>query len=238
MAIIGMDEARKLKETYGTPLMVVSRRQVEDRFQVLDDYLPQVDLYYAVKANPKQEILTIIKDCTPYFDVCSNGEIKTVKDLGIEGQDMIHTNPIKKEQDIKFSLEQGVKWFVFDNEYELHKFANYKEQANLLLRVSFPNPDCVVNLSYKFGVDPERAVDLALKAREMGLNVKGLCFHVGSQSLNPYKYVDAIAECRRIFNLLALEGMILEVLDIGGVSGGYVENIMPAPNFSNLYLEH
>jgi ornithine decarboxylase len=75
-------------------------------------------------------------------------------------------------------------------------------------------------------------VDLALKARELGLNVKGLRFHVGSQSLNPYKYMDAIGECRRIFNFLALKGMILEVLDIGGgFPAEYVEHIIPMRNF-------
>lgn len=232
MAVIGMKEAKKLQETYGTPLMVVFRREIEDRFQMLKDYLPQVKPYYAVKANPDPNVLEIVKNCNPYFDVCSNREIELVKSMGVDGENMIHTHPIKKEQDIKFALEQGVSWFVFDNEYELDKFIKYRGQVKLLLRVSFPNPDCVVNLSYKFGVDPEHAVDLALKAREMGLDVKGLCFHVGSQSLNPYKYVDAIAECRRIFNLLALKGMILEVLDIGGgFPAEYVENIIPVTNF-------
>ncbi|MGI6514253.1 MAG: type III PLP-dependent enzyme [Syntrophomonadaceae bacterium] len=232
MAVIGMKEAKELQETYGTPLMVVFRREIEDRFQMLNDYLPQVQPYYAVKANPDPGVLDIIKSCNPYFDVCSNMEIELVKSIGVDGENLIHTHPIKKEQDIKFALEHGISWFVFDNEYELNKFINYRGQVKLLLRVSFPNPDCVVNLSYKFGVDPEHAVDLALKAREMGLDVKGLCFHVGSQSLNPYKYVDAIAECRRIFNLLALKGMILEVLDIGGgFPAEYVENIIPVRNF-------
>jgi len=227
-----MKEARKLKDEYGTPLMVISRRRIEERFQVLNDYLPQVQMYYAVKANPNPEILTIIKRVNPYFDVCSNAEIQTAIGLGVRGQDMIHTNPIKKEQDIRFSLERGVNWFVFDNEYELSKFVDLKDQVNLLLRVSFPNPDCVVNLSYKFGVDPAHAVDLALKARDMGIMVRGLCFHVGSQSLNPFKYVDAIRECKRIFNLLALKGMILEVLDIGGgFPAEYVEHIIPVRNF-------
>ncbi|NLB17356.1 MAG: type III PLP-dependent enzyme, partial [Syntrophomonadaceae bacterium] len=79
---------------------------------------------------------------------------------------------------------------------------------------------------------PVQSIDLALLARNMGLNVNGLCFHVGSQNLNPFKYVDAIAECKRIFNLLALQGLILEVLDIGGgFPVEYNEHIMPLRNF-------
>lgn len=227
-----MQQARQLKEEHGSPLMVVSRTRIQEKFQILEEYLPMVQMYYAVKANPNEKILEIVKSCNATFDICSNAEIDIVKSIGVSGGDLIHTNPIKKEQDIKYSLEQGVKWFVFDNEYELQKFIPYKDQVNLLMRLSFPNPDCVVNLSYKFGVDPGHAEDLAMKASEMGLNVKGICFHVGSQSLNPYKYVDAIVECRRIFNLLALRGLYLEVLDIGGgFPVEYVENIIPLRNF-------
>lgn len=232
MANISMKEAQRLREMYGTPILVASRRRIEEKFQIFRDYLPQIEPYYAVKANPHPEILKIVLSCNAYFDICSNAEIDLVKEFEVPGENLIHTHPIKKEQDIRYALERGVKWFVFDNEYELHKFRFCAGQVNLLMRISFPNPDCVVNLSYKFGIPPEQAVDLALKAREMGLDVKGLCFHVGSQSLNPYKYVDAIIECRRIFNLLALKGLCLEVLDIGGgFPVEYVENIVPLRNF-------
>lgn len=221
-----------MRDEHGTPLLVVSRRRIKEKFQILKEYLPQVKPYYAVKANPNQEILRIIAEENPYFDVCSNTEISLLQEIGVRGENMIHTNPIKKEQDIQFAWERGVRWFVFDNEWELAKFCPWRREVKLLMRLSFPNPDCVVNLSYKFGVDPENAVDLALKAKEMGLKVEGLCFHVGSQSLNPYKYVDAIVECRRIFNLLALKGMMLSVLDIGGgFPVEYVESIIPLRSF-------
>jgi len=234
MAVIGMKEAREFKEQHGTPLLVVSKRRIEDKIQIWKDYLPQVQMYYAVKANPNPEILKIINSSNEYFDICSNAEIEVVKAFGVKGSNMLHTHPIKRDQDIRFALENGVNWFVFDNEYELQKFLPYKDRVNLLMRISFPNPDCVVNLSYKFGADPVQSIELALMARDMGLNVKGLCFHVGSQNLNPFKYVDAIAECKRIFNLLALQGLILEVLDIGGgFPVEYNEHIMPLRNFFN-----
>lgn len=229
---ISMDTARKLRDEYGTPLLVVSRRKIVEKFQLLKEYLPQVDMYYAVKANPHPEILKVIAACNPYFDVCSRNEIESVLGLGVPGDNMIHTNPIKKQQDIEHAVEQGIYWFVVDNRYELKKFIPYRDRVKLLMRLSFPNPDCVVNLSYKFGIDPEHALDLAFEARDMGLDVKGLCFHVGSQNVNPYKYVDAIVECRRIFNLLALKGMYLEVLDIGGgFPVEYLESILPMRSF-------
>ncbi|MGE5403469.1 MAG: type III PLP-dependent enzyme [Candidatus Saccharibacteria bacterium] len=232
MSNITLAQAKEIRAVYGTPILAVSRKRIEEKFELLKEYLPRVEQYYAVKANPAPEILEIINGCNPNFDVCSNREIELVTSMGVTGSNMIHTNPIKKPRDIEFSLANGVEWFVFDNEWELEKFRDFGDRVKLLMRLSFPNPDCVVNLSYKFGIDPAGAVDLAFKARDMGLSVKGLCFHVGSQSVNPYKYIDAIVESRRIFNLLALKGLYLELLDIGGgFPVEYVENIMPLRNF-------
>jgi len=103
-----------------------------------------------------------------------------MKSIGIEGDKSIYTHPIKKDIDIKTSLEYGIKIFVFDNEFELSKFVPYKEQAKLLLRLSFPNPNCSTCLSKKFGAKSEKAMELLQKAHELGLDVVGLTFHVGT----------------------------------------------------------
>ncbi|NSW83320.1 MAG: type III PLP-dependent enzyme [Syntrophothermus sp.] len=232
MLRLSFDEAKKLKEKWGTPLMVVSRREIGEKFAILNDYLPGVKMYYAVKANAHPDVLKTVKEFTDRFDICSPQEILAAKSIGVQSENMIHTNPVKKPEDIRFAVEQGVRWFVFDNEYELEKFKSYGSDINLLLRLSFPNPDCVVNLSYKYGVPPDEATGLVIKAAEMGLAVRGLCFHVGSQNLNPYKYTDAIAECKRVFNSLALHGIYLDYLDIGGgFPVEYIEPIMPLRRF-------
>ena len=50
----------------------------------------------------------------------------------------------------------------------------------LLLRVSFPNPESKADLSKKFGCTPEQAMELMSDAKDLGINVIGLSFHVGS----------------------------------------------------------
>jgi ornithine decarboxylase len=70
------------------------------------------------------------------------------------------------------------------------------------------------------------------EARALGMSVVGLCFHVGSQSLNPYIYVDTILVCKKIYDLCALAGIKMEVLDIGGgFPVRYVEKVMPIGKF-------
>ena len=53
-------------------------------------------------------------------------------------------------------------------------------------------------------------------ARKAGLVPKGVCFHVGSQSLTTEAYEEALLLCRRLFDEAAEEGMPLSMLDIGG----------------------
>ncbi len=62
----------------------------------------------------------------------------------------------------------------------------------------------------------------------MGLKVRGLSFHVGSQMLNAFKFIEAIGFCRQLFNLAALDGVRLDTIDIGGgYPVPYTEPVMP-----------
>src|SRR5690606_39555121 len=49
----------------------------------------------------------------------------------------IHTHPIKRDKDIRNALHAGVRVFVADNPDEVRKFRPFRDQAELLLRVSF-----------------------------------------------------------------------------------------------------
>ena len=58
---------------------------------------------------------------------------------------------------------------------------------------------------------------VSLQARKLGVRVKGLSFHVGSQVADPGRYVEAIDTCRELMLHSAERGLArLEVLDIGG----------------------
>lgn len=54
-----------------------------------------------------------------------------------------------------------------------------------------PNTGSMVELSSKFGAHPGEAVDLIVSAFDMGLEVEGLSFHVGSQCTNFENYMQA-----------------------------------------------
>jgi ornithine decarboxylase len=70
-------------------------------------------------------------------------------------------------------------------------------------------------------------------ARRLGIRVRGLSFHVGSQATEPTKYVEAIRACTSLIGEAILAGLpSLDVLDIGGgFPVSYHEAVMPIDQF-------
>jgi len=99
----------------------------------------------------------------------------------------------------------------------LRKFVPYGDRVEVLLRVSYRSPGAVSDLSRKFGCDPEQLLPLARRAHDLGITVRGLSFHVGSQAPDPGKHVEAIESCRRLLAAAAREKLgPCDTLDIGG----------------------
>lgn len=207
---------RELIATYGSPLLVLDQAAVRKQYRSLVNALPGVRMHYALKPLPHSAVVATLKAEGCGFDLATNGEVDVMLENQITPDDCIHTHPIKRDSDIRYALEYGCKVFVFDNSVELDKFIPYQDKAQLLLRVSFPNPETKVDLSKKFGCTPEAALPLLRKAKSMGLNVIGLSFHVGSQVPNARRHVEAITSCNQIIRDAAAEGITLQVLDIGG----------------------
>jgi ornithine decarboxylase len=130
-------------------------------------------------------------------------------------------------------LRFGVTTFVADNPDEIKKFARYRKRAELLIRVSFRSPSAVVDLSKKFGCEPGAVLGLIEMARRLGIRVRGLSFHVGSQATNPAKYLEAIRACTNLIGEALLAGLpALDVLDIGGgFPVAYSDDVMSIDEF-------
>jgi ornithine decarboxylase len=210
-------EIRGLAARFGSPLLVLDCEQVRRQHQALKSALPGVDLHYALKPLPHAAVVACLRDEGAYFDLATTGEVELVKAQGVAPERCIHTHPIKRDSDIRDALRFGVTTFVADNPDEIRKFARYRKRAELLLRVSFRSPNAVVDLSRKFGCEPGAVLGLIEQARSLGVRVRGLSFHVGSQATDPAKYVEAIHACTNLMAEALLAGLpSLDVLDIGG----------------------
>ncbi|GHA15750.1 ornithine decarboxylase [Arenicella chitinivorans] len=206
-----------LVSEYGSPLLVLNGRVLKTRFKALQAALPEVDLYYAVKAHPDPEIIKIIDQLGGGFDIASAGEMSLLLDHKVSGRRTIHTHPIKKDQEIRDGLRFGATTFVIDNVHELKKLVPYRSRVGVLLRVSFRSASAIVDLSKKFGCAPDEVSELVQEANALGIHVKGLSFHVGSQCHDASKHVEAISRCHRLMQEInETANKPLSVLDIGG----------------------
>ena len=221
-------QIRRLVAEFGSPLLILDCARVRAQYRKLRKALPGVDLHYALKPLPHSAIVRTIIDEGGWLDLATSGEVQLVAGMKIDPARCIHTHPIKRDSDIRNALAYGVRVFVADNPDEVRKFRPYASKAGLLLRVSFRSPGAVCDLSRKFGCDPEDALALARLAAELGVEVRGFSFHVGSQAADALKHVEAIEACVRLLAAARRERLgVFDTLDIGG--GFPIEYAQRAP---------
>ena len=104
-----------------TPCLVVDLDVVENNFRRMRELLPAAHIFYAVKANPAAQILARLATAGSKFDTASRGEIELVQAAGVAVDRISFGNTIKKEKDIAWAYQQGVRLFAFDSEAELQK---------------------------------------------------------------------------------------------------------------------
>jgi ornithine decarboxylase len=222
-------QIRRLVATFGSPLVIIDCARVRTQYRRLQKALPGVDLHYALKPLPHAAVVRTINALGGYLDLATTGEVQLATRLGIDPARCIHTHPIKRDKDIRNAVTAGVTTFVVDNPDELRKFRRYREKVELLLRVSFRNPGAVSDLSRKFGCDPEAALDLGRLAAQLGIQVRGFSFHVGSQAPDALKHVEAIEACAKLLASARREKLgRYDVLDIGG--GFPIDYAKPVPD--------
>jgi ornithine decarboxylase len=210
-------EIRRLVREFGSPLLILDCERVRAQYHKLQKALPGVTLHYALKPLPHPAVVRTIIAVGGFLDLATTGEVQLAERLAVQPERCIHSHPIKRAADIANALEFGVTTFVADNPDEIRKFAALKRQVQLLLRVSFRSPGAMVDLSRKFGCDPENLLELARLAAGLGLRVRGLSFHVGSQVPDAAKHVEAVEACARLIAAARREKLgPFNTLDIGG----------------------
>lgn len=213
---IDKTDVERLAAEYGSPLLVLSLEQVKQNYELLKKYMPRVAVHYAIKANPHPEILRVMKEMGSCFDVASDGEIRTLHDMGVEGERLIYANPVKTGVGLRACNECGVHKMTFDSASEIAKIQAACPGTTVLLRLRIDNSSAHVDLNKKFGAARENALDLMLKAKEAGLDMAGIAFHVGSQTVSAEPYLHALDIARELFEEAKAAGLELRILDIGG----------------------
>jgi ornithine decarboxylase len=211
-----------------SPCVVVDTDVVRSRHDALKKALPEADIFYAVKANPAPEIISLLATLGTHFDVASPGEIDICLGLKVPAERLSFGNTIKRESAIAKSRAAGVDLFAFDSIAEVEKLARSAPGSRVFCRMLIENKGAEWPLTRKFGCESHMAIELIVAAKTLGLHPVGLSFHVGSQQTDPHQWGTAIAHAAWIYHGCAHHGVHLELLNVGGgLPAHYREPIEP-----------
>jgi ornithine decarboxylase len=197
-------------------LQVYDLAMVERLYAAWCKAMPRVKPFYAVKCNPNDGILGVLAALGAGFDCASQAEIEQVLAHGVHPSRIIYAHPVKPVKQVAWAAGSGINLTTFDTESELHKLAAHHPGCSLLLRIRADDPAARCQLGNKYGADPADAPTLLALARNLGLDVRGVSFHVGSGAKNPGAFWAAIEAARGVFDAAEALGFDPDLLDIGG----------------------
>ncbi|RLV93111.1 Ornithine decarboxylase [Spathaspora sp. JA1] len=179
--------------------------------------LPQVHPFYAVKCNGNVEVLKLLKSLDVNFDCASKTEIDTILNLGVDSGRIVYANPCKTNSFIRHAKQTNIGLTTVDNVGELYKLQKYHPECGILIRIITDDETAQCRLSSKFGCSLTVAItELLPLAKELGLDVRGVAFHVGSGAKDFTSIYKAVRDSRAVFDAARELGFCMNVLDIGG----------------------
>lgn len=189
------------------------------------------DVAYAYKANSSVFLIGALYGAgIRHFDVASLPELEDA--ATIPGAELHFMHPVKSRSAIRRAYELGVRSFALDSEDELEKIVEETtgtkgpaRDLKLFVRIAVRPKNSRVPLERKFGLQGVAAARLLVNTRQVAHEL-GVTFHVGSQTLTPDAYTNALEEVHR---LVVQAGVVVDRLDVGGGYPSCYADSKPAP---------
>jgi ornithine decarboxylase len=219
------------------PCLVVDLDVVRQNYLGFAHAMPDTRIFYAVKANPAPEILSLLAELGSNFDCASIVEIDQVLATGVGPHRVSFGNTIKKERDIARAHALGVTLFAVDCIAEVDKVSRAAPGARVFCRILCDGEGAEWPLSRKFGCEPAMAVDVMSHARTVGLTPYGISFHVGSQQRDTEAWDRALSVAADLFRTLAERGVELKMVNLGGgFAAKYLKDIPTAETYGRAIM--
>ncbi|SMQ74121.1 ornithine decarboxylase [Altererythrobacter xiamenensis] len=190
---------------------------------------------YAVKANPTPDLITTLWEAgITHYDVASIAEVRLVRGL-LPDAVLCFMHPIKTPKAIAEAYHQhGVKTFSLDTAEELEKIVEAcrnpetgepATDLRLCVRLRVSSEYSELSLASKFGCDLTEAPAL-LQLTRQHCDWLGICFHVGSQAMSPFAFVQALDRTRAA---IAEASVVIDMIDVGGGFPSIYPELEPPP---------
>ncbi len=221
-----------LAQRFGTPTYVYSRAHIEAQYHAYADALAGMPhlVCFAVKANSNLGVLNVLARLGAGFDIVSRGELERVLAAGGQADRIVFSGVGKTREDMRRALEVGVHCFNVESTDELERLQQVAAELGAVAPVSLRvNPDVDAGThpyistglkENKFGIAIADAEAVYARAHELpNLAVVGVDCHIGSQLTSLPPFLDALDRLLALIDRLAVRGIRIRHLDLGGGLG-------------------
>ncbi|MBN1464146.1 pyridoxal-dependent decarboxylase, exosortase A system-associated, partial [candidate division KSB1 bacterium] len=214
-----------------TPAYIYDLSVLRKRHLLLRNTLPaELQIDYAVKANPNVDMLRELGTLYDGFDVASLGEINRAMAADVAPERMSFAGPGKSDVELTESVKLGLGTISIESEGEMARLcricADLDKPINVLIRI---NPHFELSKSglkmgggpKQFGVDSERVPALLHKyGNDPRVHIRGVHIYAGSQNLNADEIVSAYDKIITFaIELTQTTPVEMEILNLGGGFG-------------------
>ncbi len=189
---------------------------------------------YAVKANPAPDLIEVLWSAgVTHYDVASITEVRLVRGI-LPDAVLCFMHPVKTPAAIREAyFDHGVRTFSLDTFEELEKIIDAcrgpdgeaPRDLRLCVRLRVSSEYSELSLASKFGCDLIEAPALLQEARQH-CDWLGVCFHVGSQAMTPFAFVQAMDRTRAA---IAEASVVIDMIDVGGGFPSAYPGLEPPP---------
>lgn len=227
--LVGGISLDRLAERVGsTPFFAYDRARLDERVAMLRSALPpDLELSYAVKANPMPALVQHLSRVVDSLDVASGAEMRVALDTTTPPEAISFAGPGKSLAELSQAIAAGVVIEV-ESPTEAQRVVECGERLGITPQVAVRvNPDFEVKGSgmrmgggaQQFGVDAEDVPALLKELDTQGVDLLGFHLFAGSQNLHADILVEA--QARTVELLLRLAGDAPQQTRYLNLGGGF-----------------
>ncbi|KAM9340057.1 antizyme inhibitor 1b [Symphorus nematophorus] len=177
--------------------------------------VPQLQPYYPVKCNSSPVVIEVLASLGLGFVCANKAEVSLVLEHGVPPENIILSGACKQLAHIKHAAKNNIQHLVCENEAELSKIARLHPNAKLLLQLTTQAHAAETSMAFGFSLKSCR--HLLEAAKELGVQVVGVTFHIPSSCQDLQEaYTHALSDARCAFDMGVDLGFNMNILDIGG----------------------
>ena len=151
--------------------MVFNKYQLIRKIRNWNDKLPWIKPFYAMKANPDIKLCQEIIRNNLGMDCASKNQIKQSLELGIDPKNVVYSNSIKNEKDLRWAEKNNINLTLADTKRELQKIKELAPKMKVLWRIALDEPEdddpFYWGFSSKYGDDIKTEDEIRARMKEI-----------------------------------------------------------------------